>query len=108
MEIFHTSDWHLGRSLYGRKRYEEFAAFLDWLVQTIEDEKIDALTRMNLKPAEARDLLLPKLMDGEVVVEPGSVRLLGAGKREDSGGPFGWSGRYEQAGQGRGDLPCLN
>lgn len=43
MRILHTSDWHLGRSLYGRKRYEEFSAFLDWLVQTIEDEKIDAL-----------------------------------------------------------------
>jgi len=43
MKIIHTSDWHLGRSLYGRKRYEEFTAFLDWLAQTIEDEKVDAL-----------------------------------------------------------------
>ncbi len=43
MKILHTSDWHLGRSLYGRKRYEEFKSFLDWLVQTIEKEKVDAL-----------------------------------------------------------------
>ena len=43
MKILHTSDWHLGRSLYGRKRYEEFSAFLDWLTQTIESEKVDAL-----------------------------------------------------------------
>ncbi len=43
MKILHTSDWHLGRSLYGRKRYEESSAFLDWLNQTIEEEKIDAL-----------------------------------------------------------------
>jgi DNA repair protein SbcD/Mre11 len=43
MKILHTSDWHLGRSLYGRKRYEEFSSFLDWLAQTIEDEGIDAL-----------------------------------------------------------------
>ncbi|RTY37239.1 exonuclease subunit SbcD [Chlorobium phaeovibrioides] len=43
MKFLHTSDWHLGRSLYGRKRYAEFAAFLDWLTQTIEDEKVDAL-----------------------------------------------------------------
>lgn len=43
MRILHTSDWHLGRSLYGRKRYEEFSSFLDWLAQTIEDEKVDAL-----------------------------------------------------------------
>ncbi len=43
MKILHTSDWHLGRSLYGKKRYKEFAAFLDWLTQTIKDEKVDAL-----------------------------------------------------------------
>jgi len=43
LKILHTSDWHLGRSLYGRKRYVEFTAFLDWLAQTIEDEKIDVL-----------------------------------------------------------------
>lgn len=43
MKILHTSDWHLGRSLYGRKRYAEFSAFLDWLIQTIEKEQIDAL-----------------------------------------------------------------
>ena len=28
MKILHTSDWHIGRTLYGRKRYEEFEAFL--------------------------------------------------------------------------------
>ncbi len=43
MKFLHTSDWHLGRSLYGRKRYEEFSAFLDWLTQTIKDEGVDAL-----------------------------------------------------------------
>lgn len=43
MKILHTSDWHLGRTLYGRKRYEEFTSFLDWLLQTISDEKIDIL-----------------------------------------------------------------
>lgn len=43
MKILHTSDWHLGRSLYGRKRYDEFSAFLDWLARTIEKESIEAL-----------------------------------------------------------------
>jgi exonuclease SbcD len=43
VKILHTSDWHLGRSLYGRKRYDEFAAFLDWLGKTIEEQAIDAL-----------------------------------------------------------------
>lgn len=43
MKILHSSDWHIGRSLHGRKRYEEFATFLDWLSQTIETEGVDAL-----------------------------------------------------------------
>jgi len=43
MKILHTSDWHLGRSLYGRKRYEEFDTFLSWLAETIQQEKIDVL-----------------------------------------------------------------
>jgi len=43
MKILHTSDWHLGRTLYGRKRYEEYEAFLDWLAETIRDNGIDVL-----------------------------------------------------------------
>jgi len=43
MKILHTSDWHLGRALYGRKRYEEYEAFLDWLADTIHNSGIDVL-----------------------------------------------------------------
>lgn len=43
MKLLHTSDWHIGRTLYGRKRYEEFEAFLSWLAETIQQNKIDAL-----------------------------------------------------------------
>ncbi|WP_457554263.1 exonuclease SbcCD subunit D C-terminal domain-containing protein [Desulfobacula sp.] len=43
MKILHTSDWHIGRSLYGRKRYDEFLAFLNWLAALIESEGVDAL-----------------------------------------------------------------
>ena len=43
MKILHTSDWHIGRTLYGRKRYEEFAAFLNWLAATIEAQQVDIL-----------------------------------------------------------------
>ncbi|MFA6363491.1 exonuclease SbcCD subunit D C-terminal domain-containing protein [Methanoregula sp.] len=41
MKILHTSDWHLGSSLYGHKRYEEFEAFLKWLDSLIKKEHID-------------------------------------------------------------------
>ena len=43
MKLLHTSDWHVGRTLYGRKRYEEFEAFLTWLVEAIQKNEIDAL-----------------------------------------------------------------
>jgi DNA repair protein SbcD/Mre11 len=43
MKILHTSDWHLGRSLFGRKRYNEFSAFLEWLSDTIAQQNIDVL-----------------------------------------------------------------
>ena len=43
MKILHTSDWHIGRALYGRKRYEEFERFLDWLIDSIADEGVEAL-----------------------------------------------------------------
>ncbi len=43
MKIIHTSDWHIGRALYGRKRYEEFEAFLNWLAVLMEKENIDVL-----------------------------------------------------------------
>ena len=43
MKILHTSDWHIGRALYSRKRYEECDAFLNWLVGLIEREHIDVL-----------------------------------------------------------------
>ncbi len=43
MKILHTSDWHIGRTLYGRKRYEEFEQFLDWLIGCIETEGVEVL-----------------------------------------------------------------
>ena len=43
MRILHTADWHLGKRLYGKKRHEEFEAFLAWLMTTIRQERIDIL-----------------------------------------------------------------
>jgi len=43
LKILHTSDWHLGRTLYGRKRYREFEGFLNWLAETIDREEVDVL-----------------------------------------------------------------
>jgi exonuclease SbcD len=43
MKILHTSDWHLGSSLCGHKRYEEYEKFTLWLDEIIREEQIDAV-----------------------------------------------------------------
>ncbi len=43
LRILHTSDWHLGRRLYGHTRYDEFSQFLQWLYACIIEQKIDVL-----------------------------------------------------------------
>jgi len=41
--VLHTSDWHLGRMLYEKKRYDEHDAFLAWLLKQIRDYRVDVL-----------------------------------------------------------------
>lgn len=43
LTMLHTSDWHLGRRLYGQLRYDEFEAFLAWLTQTLQQYEVDVL-----------------------------------------------------------------
>lgn len=43
MRIVHTADWHLGHVLYDRDREAEHRAFLDWLLDLLEKENVDAL-----------------------------------------------------------------
>ncbi|MBB3108982.1 exonuclease SbcD [Paenibacillus phyllosphaerae] len=41
MRILHTADWHFGRTLEGRSRLEEQAAFVDELAKLVQEEAID-------------------------------------------------------------------
>ncbi|MCP9236502.1 exonuclease SbcCD subunit D C-terminal domain-containing protein [Lewinella sp. JB7] len=43
MRILHTADWHLGHRLYNRDRTPEHRAALEWLLRTIDEERIDLL-----------------------------------------------------------------
>jgi hypothetical protein len=58
MKILHTSDWHIGRLLYGRNRYDEFSTFLDWLAELINKEGIHALLNTQ-QPCTGTLLQLP-------------------------------------------------
>ena len=43
MSILHTAGWHIYRMLDGRKRYEEFEAFLAWLAEITQKNDFEAL-----------------------------------------------------------------
>lgn len=43
MRLLHTSDWHLGQTLHTFERGYEHQRFLDWLLDTLVHEEIDAL-----------------------------------------------------------------
>lgn len=43
MRILHTSDWHLGKRLFKLDRSPEHQHFLDWLIDTLKEKKIDLL-----------------------------------------------------------------
>ncbi len=43
LKVLHTSDWHLGRSLYGQRRYPEFDALLTWMLDALRTQQIDVL-----------------------------------------------------------------
>ena len=43
MKILHTADWHIGQRLHERSRLDEHKQFLDWLLNTIEERKVELL-----------------------------------------------------------------
>ena len=40
MKILHTSDWHIGRRMKERERFDEFRKFFNWLEELINREKL--------------------------------------------------------------------
>ncbi|MER5769328.1 exonuclease SbcCD subunit D [Streptomyces sp. NPDC001985] len=57
MRLLHTSDWHLGRSLHRVSMLEAQAAFLDHLVMTVREHRVDAL----LVAGDVHDRAVPPL-----------------------------------------------
>jgi exonuclease SbcD len=43
MRILHTADWHIGQLFHEYDRTYEHQQFLDWLVETLQKEKVDVL-----------------------------------------------------------------
>ena len=43
MKIIHTADWHIGQRLHERPRLDEHAQFLNWLLETIQEQDVELL-----------------------------------------------------------------
>ena len=43
MRILHTADWHIGQRLHERQRTDEHKAFLEWLLNTIQEHEVELL-----------------------------------------------------------------
>ncbi|MCX0277496.1 exonuclease SbcCD subunit D C-terminal domain-containing protein [Nocardia zapadnayensis] len=76
MRILHTSDWHLGRSFFGVDQHDVHARFLDFLVDTVEAERIDVI----LVSGDVYDRAIPPQESLELF-DTAVGRLLTAGTR---------------------------
>ncbi|MBO0806334.1 MAG: exonuclease SbcCD subunit D [Nocardiopsaceae bacterium] len=76
MRFLHTSDWHLGRSLHRADLRDAQAAFLDHLVATAREEKVDAV----LVAGDVYDRAVPPV-DAVALCEEALVRLRETGAR---------------------------
>lgn len=43
LRIVHTADWHLGKRLHDKQRYDEFEEFLAWLLGVLDNYSVDVL-----------------------------------------------------------------
>ncbi|WP_261305708.1 exonuclease SbcCD subunit D [Paenibacillus andongensis] len=77
MRILHTADWHFGRTLEGRSRLEEQTAFMDELVQIVQDQAIDLV----LIAGDIYDSVNPPAAAEQLFYE-GIARLADGGKRQ--------------------------
>ena len=62
MKILHTADWHIGKVLHKQSLIPEMELFLDWLINVIDEHKIDLL----LVSGDIFDIANPSVEDRKV------------------------------------------
>ncbi|MDQ1604420.1 MAG: repair protein SbcD/Mre11 [Actinomycetota bacterium] len=101
MRLLHTSDWHLGRSFHREDLLGAQAGFVDFLVETVAQEQVDAV----LVAGDVYDRALPSV-DAVTLFDDALRRLAGTGApvvlisgNHDSAGRLGFgSGLMDHAG----------
>ncbi|MEW9549232.1 exonuclease SbcCD subunit D [Nonomuraea sp. NPDC050783] len=76
MRILHTSDWHLGRAFHRESLLAAQAAFVDHLVETVRDERVDVVA----VAGDVYDRALPPV-DAVALLDEALARLRAAGAR---------------------------
>lgn len=89
MIILHTADWHLGATFHDHNRTREHRHFLDWLLQTLREQRPDALIVAGdvfdtANPPAAAEELFYNFMTQAVAAVPGLQIVVVAGNH-DSG-----------------------
>ncbi|MCW2865814.1 MAG: sbcD [Marmoricola sp.] len=76
MRLLHTSDWHLGRAFHGDSLLPAQATFLDHLVRTVVEERVDLV----LVAGDVYDRALPPV-DAVALADDALHRLASTGAR---------------------------
>ena len=88
MKIIHTSDWHLGATLYGHDRLDDHREMLRQLTETVASEQPDAMLVSgdifdNSSPSAAAERLLDSaLMELADAGKPGTKIILTSGNHD--------------------------
>ena len=90
MKILHTSDWHLGQTLHQYERSYEHARFLDWLLDQLEAEQVDALLIAgdifdNTNPSAASQQQLYRFLQQARIRVPHLAIVMTAGNHDSPG-----------------------
>ncbi|MFI0368819.1 exonuclease SbcCD subunit D [Actinomadura sp. 1N219] len=123
MKFLHTADWHVGKVLRGRSRFDEHVKVLDELVGVAREEDVDAVivagdvfdgavptppsqalvmkTLMALQEGGREVVVLagnhddPRLLDDvyRPVLRQLGIRVIGRFRRPDAGGLLSWTAR---------------
>lgn len=89
MKILHTADWHIGQLFHEYDRTPEHQQFLNWLVQVIQDEKVDVLLISGdvfdiSNPAAASIKMFYTFLNGATKANPDLQVIITAGNHDSA------------------------
>jgi exonuclease SbcD len=89
MRLLHTADWHIGQLFYEYDRSFEHEQFLNWLLNTLQDARIDVLLISGdvfdlSNPSAASVRLFYSFLNRAIVQQPGLQIVITAGNHDSA------------------------